>query len=204
MKRRAFIVGAPLALAACGAETVWAPDARIEAVTYHHPGPSRLTLFTMKNVGTDNGAHTSLMINASQRVIWDPAGSFKHSSIPERNDVIYGITPRVAQYYRSFHSRETYYTLIQEIDVSPAVAEQALRLVMANGPASKSTCTRTTSSILRQLPGFESLRVVLFPNALSDQFGRIPGVRSSEYRENDSGDLGDAAVSLNQTITANQ
>jgi len=136
MQRRRFILTAPLALAACGVtrEEVLSPQADIDRVAYVHPGPKRLTLLTMKNVGTDNGAHTGLLINASQRVLWDPAGTFGHSSIPERNDVHFGITPRIEQFYISFHSRETYYTLIQEIDVAPEVAEMAMRLAIANGP----------------------------------------------------------------------
>lgn len=202
MKRRAFLLGAPLALAACGAESEWAPDEMVQRLAYRHPGPARLTLFTMKNTGSGNGAHTGLMINASQRVIWDPAGSFKHSSIPERNDVIFGIDERVAQYYRSFHSRETFYTVIQELEVAPEVAERALQLVMAYGAASKATCTKSTSTILSQLPGFGHIKVSLFPNNLADQFGRIAGVRTTEYRENDSGDLGVAEQNLDASITA--
>ena len=137
MQRRTFILSAPLALAACGGvarKEALAPQADIDRLAYVHPGPKRLTLMTMKNTGSDNGAHSGLMINASQRVLWDPAGTFGHSSIPERNDVHFGVTPRIEQFYLSFHSRVTYYTLVQEIDVSPEVAEMALRMAIANGP----------------------------------------------------------------------
>ena len=93
MKRRTFVLSAPLVLAACGGvtrEEILAPQSAIDRVAYVHPGPKRLTLMTMKNTGSDNGAHTGLMINASQRVLWDPAGTFGHSTIPERNDVHFG------------------------------------------------------------------------------------------------------------------
>ncbi len=207
MKRRTFMLSAPLGLAACGVVTREEPlasQAAIDRVAYVHPGPKSLTLMTMKNTGSDNGAHTGLMINASQRVLWDPAGTFGHSSIPERNDVHFGITPQIEQLYISFHSRVTFYTLIQEIDVSPEVAEQALRLAMANGATPKAACTIHTSRMLGQLPGFESIRTSLFPNNLSDQFALIPGVRSREYRETDSDDKDIAAAAIDQQLSADQ
>jgi len=200
MKRRVFVLGAPLALAACAAEPVWAPDELVNAKFYQDPGPQRLTLYTVKNVGSDNGAHTGLMISASQRVIWDPAGTFKHESFPERNDVIFGITPRVEQYYRSYHARETYYITIQELDVSAEVAEMALRKVMAYGAVPKANCTRSTSSILGELPGFEGIRTVFFPEKLEEQFAKLPGVRTVEYREDDPDDIAGAQNQVDAVI----
>lgn len=206
MKRRTFLLTAPLALAGCGStvlrEEVLASQADIDRVTYVHDGPPRLTLLTMKNTTSDNGAHTGLMINASQRVLWDPAGTFGHSSIPERNDVHFGITPQLEQFYISFHSRITYYTLIQEIDVPADVAEQALRLAISNGPTPKSACTTHTSRMLSQLRGFESIRRTLFPNNLADQFAKLPGVREQIYRENDSDDKSIAAAEIDAALTA--
>ena len=208
MKRRMFVMSAPLALAACGStvmrEEILAPQSAIDRLAYTHPGPKSLTLLTMKNIGSGNGAHTGLMINASQRVLWDPAGTFGHESIPERNDVHFGITPRVAQFYISYHSRVTYFTLIQEIEVAPDVAEQALQLALSNGPTPKAFCTTHTSRMLGQLPGFESIRSTVFPNNLSDQFAKIPGVRSREYRENDSEDKSIAAAEIDAAITSDQ
>ncbi len=201
------MIGATAALAGC--DTVLrneelAPQAAIDRVAYVHPGPKSLTLLTMKNVGSDNGAHSGLMINASQRVLWDPAGTFGHSTIPERNDVHFGVTPRIEQFYISFHSRKTYYTLIQEVDVAPEVAEMALRLAIANGPTPKAACTRHTSRMLGQLPGFESIRTSFFPGNLSDQFAEIPGVRSRTYHEDDSDDKSVAAEAIDRAITAGQ
>lgn len=186
MHRRFFVLGAPLALAACAAEPVWAPDDLVQRMRYRHDGPPRLTLLTMRNVGSGKGAHSALMINAHERVIWDPAGSFKHPSIPERNDVIIGVTPQIEQYYISYHSRETFYTEIQEVDVPFEVAEQALQLAYDYGAVPKTQCSIATGRILQQLPGFEFIRPVMFPEKLAAQFAEVPGVRTREYRENDS------------------
>jgi hypothetical protein len=188
MQRRIFLIGLPLALAACTGQSVIAPPEDIARVMYRDPGPTALTLFTVKNVGTENGAHTGLMISASQRVIFDPAGSFGHPSIPETNDVLFGITPRVEQAYISYHSRATFYMVTQTVQVSPEVAEQALQLALHYGAVAKANCARATVDILDRLPGFESLHFTLFPDNLERQFAQIPGVVRQEYRETDSDD----------------
>ena len=185
LTRRAFVVGAPLALAACSATPIWAPDTAVNAAIYRSGGRSTLTLFTVKNTGSGNGAHTALLVDASQRVLFDPAGSFVADAIPERNDVLFGFSPVAEQAYISYHSRTDYYVVVQKITVSPAVAEQALQLVMANGAVAKANCTRATSSVLRQLPGFEGVGSTWFPNNLADALQDVPGVQTSEVRELD-------------------
>lgn len=188
MNRRLFIAGAPLALVGCGAaEPVWAPDEQVARSVYRHSGPPSLTLYTVRNVGSDSGAHTGLMINASQRVMWDPAGTFKHETFPERNDVIFGITPQIERIYRSYHARETYYIEIMELVVSAETAERVLQLVMAYGAVPKAQCTISTTTILKEIPQFAHFRVSFFPEVLAEQFGAIPGVRRSEYWEQDEG-----------------
>lgn len=189
MRRRSFLIGAPLALVACGpAEPVWAPEAEVRAAVYRHPGPPMLTLFTMKNVASDNGAHTGLMVNASQRVIFDPAGTFGHETIPERNDVHFGITPRIEEFYETYHSRSTYYLVRQDLQVPAATAEMAMREVMNYGAVPKAMCTTATSRILGRLPGFGRISRTFFPDNLERQFGTFPGVVRSELHENDSAD----------------
>lgn len=208
MKRRTFFLSAPLALAACGnvvlRDEPLASQAEVDRVRYVAEGPKRLTLLTMKNVSSGNGAHSGMIINASQQVLWDPAGNFGSSVIPERNDVHFGITPQIADLYVSYHSRETYYTVIQEVDVAPEVAEMALQLAIANGPTPSAACASHTSRMLSQLPGFGSIRRTLFPNNLQDQFAKIPGVRTREHRENDSDDKSVAAAQIDAILTAGQ
>lgn len=177
-----------LGLAGCAADPVWAPEEAIRAAQYRHPGPPRLTLFTMVSNETGSGGHTSLMINASQRVIFDPSGSFHHERIPERNDVLFGITPQVADVYTRYHARETWHVVVQEVDVSPQVAELALKLAQEYGAVPNAYCAHSTSGILRQLPGFETIRQGMYPVKLSEQFRQIPGVRERTLHEYDSDD----------------
>jgi hypothetical protein len=202
MKRRAFLVGAPLALAGCaGGVSVWAPDSAVNAAMYQGTGETSLTLYTMRNIGSGNGAHTSLLVDASQRVMFDPAGSFSSTQIPERDDVLFGMSPQIEEFYVSFHARETYYVEGQRIVVPAAVAEQALRLVMAFGPVGKARCTRAVSTVLSQLPGFFTIKLTYFPIALRDWFQELPDVVLTEYRENDADDKSIAAAQIEDALT---
>ncbi|MFZ5965259.1 hypothetical protein ACOXXX_20125 [Thalassococcus sp. BH17M4-6] len=196
---------AALSLAGCAANTS-GEDASPEEVAravYRHNGPSALTLYTMVNNRSGSGAHTSMMINASQRVIFDPAGSVRHSRLPEVRDVLYGVTPEIADFYARAHARETYHVIIQRIEVSPEVAEQALRLAQASGPVPQAQCAASTAKILQQLPGFGGIRSTWFPNNLSEQFGAIPGVSTRRLYENDADDKSIAIRELDAGVPGN-
>ncbi|WP_170762168.1 hypothetical protein [Ruegeria lacuscaerulensis] len=172
-----------------GSQRPQADQAEIVARSYRDPGPSTLTLYTMINTRTGSGAHTSLMIGGSERVIFDPAGSFRADVVPIRDDVLYGITPAVERAYRSSHARETHYARIQTIVVTPQQAEVALQLAKQMGPVSSAYCANSTAQLLQQVPGFESIKTTFSPIKLSEQFGQIPRVVTTEYRENDDADL---------------
>lgn len=178
-----------------------ADAATLDAVAYREPGPATLTLYTMVNNRTGSGAHTSLMINASERVVFDPAGSFYAKTIPERNDVLFGFTPRVEKAYRSAHARSTHHVIVQTLEVTPEQAQVAYQLALQAGPVPGAYCANSTSTLLSQVPGLENIKTTFYPMKLQEQFGAFPGVKTEKYREDDSGDLqealakGDAALS---------
>jgi len=187
MRSLVLALGAMVFLAGCAAESVWAPDDAVARAAYRHEGPPRLTVYTMINNNFGGGAHTSLMINGSQRVIFDPAGSFKHDTIPERNDVLFGITPPVEDVYTRYHARKTYHVQIQRLDVSPELAERAIQLVKANGPVPSAQCSLATSRILGELfPG--RIRTSWYPRKTAEDFGNIPGVTEEKLYEYDGDD----------------
>ncbi len=180
-------VCAALALAGCVGQEVWAPDEAVAKAAYRHDGPPRLTLFTMINNRSGAGAHTSLMINGAQRVIFDPAGSFGHETLPERNDVVYGITPPVADVYTRYHARETYHVRVQKLDVPRDTANRVFRLAQSYGAVPPAQCARATSAILAQVfPG--AVTPTWSPNRLAEDFATLPGVTERRLREYDSDD----------------
>ena len=176
-------------IAACSPKSEFAPDSAVAAVSYRDPGPAKLTLFTMVSNDTGSGAHTGLMINASQRVLFDPAGGFGHETLPERNDVIYGITPQIAEVYKKSHARDTHHVIVQEIEVPAYDAELALRIAQSVGPVPSAQCALSTSRLLSQLPSFQGqIRGTWFPVKLADQMKKVPGVKTDRYFEFDDPD----------------
>lgn len=197
---RLILVLLMLPLASCGARSIIASDAEVQRAVYRQGGPTTLTLYTMIANRNGSGGHSALMVNGSQRVLFDPAGSWHQPTVPERNDVLFGMTPTMERYYRDYHARETYHLVIQTLTVSPEVAELALREVQANGAVPQGFCANSISRILSRLPGLESVRPTMFPNKLMKQFGAFPGVVTEKQFDTDSDDnvykLAEAAAEL--------
>lgn len=177
-------------LAGCSVDQ--SPDSSIEAVqaaAYAPAGAPKMTLFTMVNNRTGAGGHTSLMIDGAQRVLFDPAGSFRDERVVERGDVLYGMTPGWVQAYKSAHARDSFHVVTQEVPLTAAQAEQAIRLIQANGSVPGAFCTNATTGILRQIDGFGGISQTFYPVRLMAQIETLPNVRTDRYYENDAGDV---------------
>jgi hypothetical protein len=185
MLRLLLSLVALLGLAACGAKPTWAPQEQVDAVRFVAEEPTHITLYTVVNKRTGSGAHSAILVNASERAIFDPAGSWYHPRLPERNDVHYGMTDKAIAFYVDYHSRETYDVVEQRIEVSPEVAELVLRRVQEYGAVPRAHCTQATSTVLRGVPGFQSLPSTWFPKVLSQSFAELPGVSTRVITDDD-------------------
>lgn len=188
MRRLIICLSFSLMLAACGAEPKWAPDAAVQAARFSTGNPPSVTLFTVIGTTTGGGGHSALMIDGSQRVIFDPAGTWYHPSVPERNDVGYGITDRMYKFYIDYHARETWYVREQRLPLSPAQAEALIARAEANGAVPKMMCANDTSSVLSDVLGSGSLKHTYSPLKLSAAFGKLPGVVTEDHYDNDPDD----------------
>jgi hypothetical protein len=175
----ALVLGAVMFLAAC-AEQRWASDDLVQAARYSNGGAPELTLVTIMNYQTGRGDHTALFINGSERVIFDPAGSWRLDSIPERNDVHYGINAAAGASFYASHVRPSHYAVVQRLVVSPEVAQQAKALALQIGPVPPARCASATSRLLQQLPGKDGVRSTFFPHALMRDFAALPGIQTYE------------------------
>lgn len=186
LTRRCFLVlAAPGLLAACSTPQPRASAAEIAAVSYRDPGASYITVLTVLNTGSGSGAHSALMINANERIIFDPAGSFKAVGVPEYDDVLFGVSPAVFDAYRGANARTDYHVVTQTFEVSPETAQIAYQLVRNYGPVPRSFCTQATTQVLQQVPGFEEVKTTLFPNNLYDQLSTMPGVQTARFYDED-------------------
>lgn len=167
-----------LALSGCAAQNVWDSDEAVQAARYVAGGQPELMLITSINDRTGEGAHSAIAINASERVLFDPAGNWEGHGAPERGDVRFGFTPEREAHYLGYQSYSKFHVVVQRIPVSAEVAERALQLVKANGAVPSAFCASATSGILRQLPGFESVQSTMFPRRLMENFAELPGINT--------------------------
>ncbi|MEM9350418.1 MAG: hypothetical protein AAGA47_09165 [Pseudomonadota bacterium] len=190
MDRRAFLLGAPALLAACSSKPrVFAEQSALDAARWPNTGPGRLQVFSSFNVGTNNGAHTAMLISADEHVVFDPAGTFRHSRLPERHDVIYGMVPSARQAFVDYHTRSTFWTVLQTFEVPRSTAFAVKRAAERAGPVSDAFCTRATSTLLADAPGMPfAVDPVWFPVSLHDQLLGRPGVIRQEFRQTDDAD----------------
>jgi hypothetical protein len=90
--------------------------------------------------------------------------------------------------YVDFQGTAPFEVIQQTIFVTPEVAEQVRQTAISYGAANKAACTRAVSSVLRSVPGFESLPSTWFPKKLSRGFAALPGVITRKLTSLD-GDL---------------
>lgn len=189
MLRTLLALTALVILTACGgggtASAPYASDAAISAARYVHSGPSYVTLFTVVNNKTGAGAHSALLISGSERVLFDPAGSYKFARTPERNDMHYGMSDPMVALYIDYHARESYNVIEQTVYVSPAVADLVIARARARGAVAKSFCANSIGGILGGVPGFENIGTTMFPRGLSRNFARLPGVSTRTITDDD-------------------
>ncbi len=185
--RLGIAVSALVILTACVAQLPWASDARVTAAIYHDPAPTSITLMTVISNSGNSAGHSALLINASQRVIYDPAGTWYNRQVPERADMLYGITPKMLQYYLDYHARKRFRVVMQTIEVPPAVAEKILRAAIERGASVSGFCASNTSHLLSQIPGLENFPISIWPISAVNALSKVPGVKVREVRQNDEG-----------------
>jgi hypothetical protein len=120
------LVAAPL-LAGCEIYEPASPE-EISRASYVSSEPPSVTLVSMVSTRSGRSAHSALLINGSERVLYDPAGTFTHPDLPRRGDIHYGITPRFLDYYERYHARHSHFVHSQTVYVSRATADQVLAI----------------------------------------------------------------------------
>ncbi|ABD56809.1 hypothetical protein Jann_3892 [Jannaschia sp. CCS1] len=168
-----------LSLAGCMGEEVWAPDDAVARATFVPPGPPTVTLITSINTANNSGAHSALLIDGAQRLLFDPAGSWHNPGVPERNDVLFGMSPGYLDLYMAFQSNGVFEVRTQTIEVSPAVAQQLSQAVQSYGAVGPAYCSRSITEILGATPGFTSIQRTFYPINTMGQFAQLPGVQQS-------------------------
>lgn len=182
------ILTAALVLTACTAEPEWASDSDVMQYRYADGGTSSVTLYTAIRNSGNEGGHTAVLIDGAERVVWDPAGTWWHPQSPERNDLHYGITPWMEDFYIDYHARETWRVVEQRVEVSQATADAMIAAFASYGAVNKANCANATSRVLREFPEFASIGQTWFPKKIMSDFGDLPGVTTKTYFDDDDDD----------------
>lgn len=173
-------------LSAC-ADTSEAPISRAVTARYVSEGPAYVEVMTMVKTSTGFGEHIGIIISGSQTVLYDPAGTFRHPDLPRRQDVFYGVTPRMASYYKRFHARFKYHVEVQRVSMSVAEADELIAIAEARRATPKLFCARAASDVLNDVPTFAHVNVSFYPDNIRNAVARIPGVETTEVHETDVG-----------------
>ena len=186
MRRALLALTAVASLAGCEVYKPACFDA-IERARYVSPEPPSVTLVSMVNSSSGRSAHSGLLINGSQQVLYDPAGTFTHPDLPRNGDIHYGMTPRYLDYYERYHARFSHFVEAQQVPISRAAADQLIANAQSEGKVMKAHCSLAIADVLQPVPPFESVTRSYFPEGLRADFAAMPGVRTSYVREVDVG-----------------
>ncbi|HVH01876.1 MAG TPA: hypothetical protein VM891_02815 [Amaricoccus sp.] len=184
--RLILVLAAALALAGCETYRPASPD-QIARARYVSDEPSSVTLISMVNNRTGRSAHAGLLVNGSQQVLYDPAGTFTHPDLPRAGDIHYGMTPRYVDYYERYHARFSHHVVVQQVPVSRAAADALIANAQAEGRVMKAHCALAVADVLRPVPPFEAVHRSYFPEYLRADFAAMPGVWTSYVHEVDVG-----------------
>jgi hypothetical protein len=186
MRAALFALAALTALAGCEVYRPADPDA-IARARYVSETPASVTLMSMVSRSTGRSAHVGLLINGSQQVLYDPAGTFTHPDLPRAGDIHYGMTPRFVDYYERYHARFDYFVEIQKVPISRAAADQLIVNAQGEGQSMKMTCALAAADVLQPVPPFQNVSRSIFPEALRQDFSAMPGVEIRYVQESDVG-----------------
>ena len=147
-----------------------------------------VALLTMVNESGDYGEHSGILINASQTVLYDPAGSFRYEEeLARSRDIHYGMSPRMVDYYKRYHARFGYYVVSQKIYITAEEAEALFREANRIGTTGQLRCGLSASSVLNSIPRFANIPTTYWPGKIMDAMAEVPGIETSYTRENDIG-----------------
>jgi hypothetical protein len=184
---RGWLAGlAALLLAGCEMYQSATPDEIARARYVSTDAPS-VTLLSMVNTGSGRSAHSALLINGSQQVLYDPAGTFTHPELPRAGDIHYGMTPRYVDYYERYHARFDHFVQAQKVYVDRATADQVIANAQREGQKLKMECALAVADVLQPVPPFEDVRTTFFPETVREDFAHIAGVENSYVYEMDVG-----------------
>ncbi len=194
MKRRNFVlVSLAAGVAGCGRPSYRRATAEeVSRSFYSHDGPIELSLLSAVATLGNSSEHSALLINGSQRVIYDPAGTYDPAKEPSwyvhprKYDIHYGVNDLALRQYIVSHARIGYFVEQLSRRITLEQADRAIELCEERGETNFSLCAVSCSWVLQRLDGFETVKTSLFPQKIREDFMNLSDVSRTRYYQQDS------------------
>ena len=114
---------------------VWAPDDVVSQARYVPSGPAKIQLLTMISNRNGSGGHSALLIDGPERVLFDPAGSWRHpdGARAQRCPFRHVAAALPISTSITMHARPTT-SSCRKLDITAGQAAALIELVEAYGP----------------------------------------------------------------------
>ena len=139
--------------------------------------PPSITLLTVIGIPRGEGAHSALLINGSQRIIFDGAGSWNHPAIPGLRRALRDHAELQELLYRLSRAQSLW--VAGTPNWSRGVANAAIRAAEAQGATDKSFCAVVDRPGAAWVPGFGRASGFAAEDAATGSL-TLPGVTSKE------------------------
>jgi hypothetical protein len=180
-----------LLLAGCGgldpsADADLLQELRAETSYFPDNAPPSATLLLSEHKGGSGAVHAALVITGSERVIYDPSGSFTHPDTRRLGDVVYGASDPVVEMFALHNADKDHDAMMRRIPLSAEEAEQMLARARSRGGAMPGYCAKSVADVMRAAPRFAAMRDTFWPSNVLEDFVQFGPVETRVVSDTDS------------------
>lgn len=166
-----------LLLGGCGGYFKTNPPEIATRASYVHDGPPEIALITTIHKPTNFMWHSALLINADERVLFESGGFWDDPEDRRLNDVHYNLTDaRLVDYAKHRGESPNWDYILHRVPVTAEVAQLAKERAITQTLVMAGFCALGVRDVLREVPGFEHMDIVVIPEDLVGYFAKMPGV----------------------------
>ncbi len=148
--------------------------------------PPSTTLVLAEHKGGSGAVHAALIVTGSERLIYDPSGSFTHPDTRRYGDVVYGASDDIVELFALHNADKNHDAVMRTIALQPEEAETMLDAARTHGGAMPGFCAKSVASVLRSVPRFASMRDTFWPSNVQQDFESIAPVAIRSVTDTDS------------------
>ncbi len=148
--------------------------------------PPSTTLVLAEHKGGSGAVHAALIVTGSERLIYDPSGSFTHPDTRRYGDVVYGASDEIVELFALHNADRNHDAVMRTIALESDEAEILLNSARTHGGAMPGFCAKSVASVLRSVPRFASMRDTFWPSNVQQDFENVSPVEIRSVSDTDS------------------